>query len=92
MIAFRLDRDISKGDPIVEVLEDGKVVGVIYAKENMIRIVSAHISRTAKDPDFEGAVIPDDGKSSWPPIPSVYIYFNPKHYVITPEGIKKIEP
>jgi hypothetical protein len=92
MITVRPAQHSFTGRPIVEILEDGVVVGVIYPTDSGIKIVSAHITEITEHPDFAGEVIQDDGKSSWPPIPSVQITFKPSPYVITPEGIKKIKP
>jgi len=92
MITVRPARHSITGAHIVEVLKDGIVVGVVYPTDVGIKIVSAHMTEIAEDPDFAGDVIQDDGRSSFPPIPSIQITFKPSPYIITPEGIKRIQP
>jgi hypothetical protein len=76
---------------IVEILVDGKCVGVIYpSEEKGIRIASAHISDTTPEKDFAGEVIEYDGTESWPPIPSVRINFKPSPYIIQDGKLVKL--
>jgi hypothetical protein len=75
----------------VEILVNGRVAGVIYPLDPRgIRIVSAHIGETTKDKEFSGEVVEYDGTSSWPPIPSVNIRFDPSPYRIEGGRIVKL--
>ena len=90
MITVRPSEHSLTGRPIVEILENNEVVGIIYPTESGIKIVSAHISTQEIDDDFNGEVIKDDGSGSFPPIPAVIIEFQPSPYIITPDGIIRI--
>ncbi|OGY97512.1 MAG: hypothetical protein A3A43_02010 [Candidatus Liptonbacteria bacterium RIFCSPLOWO2_01_FULL_56_20] len=92
MIGFRVvPHSILPGVQIVEVLVDGEVGGVVYpAGEKAIRIVSAHIAETATDEGFDGEVVEDDGTKSDPPIPTVYVRFDPSPYEIRGSRIVKL--
>lgn len=84
-IEFRLaPHNINTSVNIVEILVDGMVCGVIYPEEPKgIKVVSAHIKETTTENDFTGQVIEDNGSTSWPPIPSVSIRFEPSPYFIS---------
>lgn len=92
MTTLRLVKHSTRNVSIVEILEDGEVVGVIYPNSpaNGIRVISAHIAETVEDNDFAGEVTVDDGSSSIIPIPCVTITFSRSPYIITPQGIWRI--
>lgn len=78
--------------PIVEILIDGKVAGAIYpAGEKRVKIISAHIEKTEKEDGFSGEMIEDDGSKTRPPIPAVFIKFNPSPYIIKDNKIVKLK-
>lgn len=91
-IDFRIGKhSIRPGIRIVEILVDGKVAGVIYpAGEKRMRLVSAHITDSALEPDFAGEVVKDDGSLSYPPIPALVVTFSPSAYFIRGNRIVKI--
>jgi len=78
------------GIEIVEVLEDNEVIGAIYPTEDGIKIVSAHISKNTVDKDFAGEAIAFDNPTSFPPIPSVNIAFEPGPYEIRGGKVVKL--
>lgn len=84
MLDFRVvPHSIRPNVKIVEILSEGKVVGVIYPdRDKGIKLVSAHIKDVSKDKDFVGRVVVDDGKNSLPPFPAVGIEFEPCSYMI----------
>lgn len=80
-VEFRITRHTFYSDiSIVEILIDKKVCGVIYPLEKGIKLVSAHIEK----------VIEDDGSCSQPPIPAVFIDFNPRPYKIIGNKIVRL--
>jgi len=81
-IGFHLREHSIRRTKIIEVLLDGVVVGAIYPMEKGIKVVSAHFSDEKIPEDFEGKIIEDDGSTSWPPIPSFEVSFNPRKYMI----------
>ena len=83
-ISFRIARhSVWSGVEVVEILENGAVVGVMYPQLNKtVKVVSAHIENQERDNDFAGNVVFDDGTASCPPIPSITIKFNPSPYRI----------
>lgn len=92
MITFKIAKHSTRGYDIVEILEDGEVVGAIYPDlrtQRGVKVVSAHIAETNIPPDFEGTVVEDPG-SLMLPIPSVNIQFKPETWFIS-EG-KIIRP
>lgn len=77
--------------PIVEILIDGKVAGVIYpAGEKQIKIISAHIEKTEVEEGFAGEVIDVKDKGGGPPIPAFTVKFNPTPYMIRGNKIIKL--
>lgn len=90
-IDFRLAQHSVFGTKIVEVLMDGNVVGVIYPDKKGIKLVSAHFSDKEIPADFEGEILEDDGSTSFPPIPSFQVSFNPRRYVIRGNKIVYLE-
>jgi hypothetical protein len=95
MISFRLARhSIFKERTIVEILSDrGKVIGTIYplVAGPAIKVVSAHVGDVSTEEDFAGDVMMDEGKQSWPPIPAVYIKFDPSPYIIQGRKVVRIQ-
>jgi hypothetical protein len=89
MLGFRtVDHPRIAGAQIVEVLERGKVIGVVYPKgEKGLKLISAHIEDTDIDPQFAGEVVVDDGTSSIPPIPAITVRFNPRPFRISGDRI-----
>ncbi len=80
------------GVDIVEILVDEEVVGVIYPHEEKgIKVISAHFSAIDHDEGFDGDVVIDSGKSSWPPIPAVFITLDPQAWYIAGGEIKKVK-
>jgi hypothetical protein len=76
---------------IVEVIVNGEFAGAIYPFENGIKIVSAHMSDAKVGEEFAGEVVEDDGSSGWPPIPAVFISFDPSPYTIADGRVVKLE-
>jgi hypothetical protein len=72
------------GVSIVEILEDGRFIGAVYPEgEKGIKLVSAHFADEPEiDEGFAGTVLSDDGTTSFPPIPSLSIEFEPSPYTI----------
>ncbi len=91
-IEFRIvEHSLKPGTKLVEILYDGNVIGAIYPKEKGISVVSAHFSDKEVPPDFDGQVVMDDGKSSFPPIPSIEVSFKPRKYYFIGKRIVYIE-
>lgn len=91
-IDFRIvPHGVLPGVRIVEVLVNGGVAGVIYpAGEKEIKLVSAHVSESRTEDEFAGEVVHDDGTTSWPPIPSFLVRFDPSPYEIRGNKIVKL--
>lgn len=90
-ISFRIKpHSVYKDRQVVEILVGGQVNGVIYPDEKAhgIKIVSAHMKEEI-EPGFHGVVIADDGKTSFPPIPSLRVEFRSSSYFITKDGLVK---
>lgn len=93
-ITFRIaEHSVRPGVQLVEILLDGEVVGAIYPdpEKNGIAIISAHFSEKNMPPDFEGEVLEDDGRGSFPPIPFIRLTFRPRKYVIVRGEIQYLE-
>jgi len=91
-VTFKISsHTVLPGIEIVQILIDGMVVGVIYPgpTPKSIRLVSAHMSEQTKEEDFAGEVVFDDGTQHFPPIPALFIEFEPSPYRI--EGRKIIK-
>ena len=77
--------------PIVEILIDGKVAGVVYpAGEKQIKVISVHIEKTETEEGFAGEVTDVKGEGGGPPIPAFTIKFNPAPYTIRGNKIIKL--
>ena len=82
-ITFEVKEHKVRRTPVVEILLDGKVVGVIYpAARDGIRIISAHIAEYEKAEDFAGELTYDSGEGQMIPIPAISIVFHPGPYEI----------
>ncbi len=77
VIFYMVEHSIQKGQMLVVILMDNKVVGTIYPQKNGIKIVSVHIDNTDMDEGFAGEILEDDGSGSLLPIPAVHIQFKP---------------
>ena len=92
MVTFRLVKhSIRPGMKLVEIVLNGNVVGAIYPDQNGIIVVSAHFSTKDITKGFDGEVIEDNGKGSFPPIPSVKMTFKPRKYIIVRGKIQYLE-
>lgn len=91
-VEFKIQpHSVTPGLEIVEILVDGEMVGGIYPYgEKGIKVVSAHFTEIETDEGFDGEVVIDSGKSSWPPIPSVLITLDPQAWYIAGGEIKKV--
>lgn len=82
-VDFRVvEHSVIPGAKLVEVILGGKVVGAIYPRDDGIFIASAHFVEKDISKDFDGEVIVDDGKNSFPPIQGIQISFKPRKYCI----------
>ena len=92
-VEFKIQpHSVTPGLELVEIIVDGEVVGAIYPQgEKGIRVVSAHFTEIETDEGFEGEVVIDSGRSSWPPIPSVFITLDPQALYIAGGEIKKVK-
>jgi len=90
-INFRIAMHHETGVPIVEILVDGEVGGVVYpVGDKSIKLVSAYISTTGKENGFAGKVVKDDGVGSWPPIPAISVEFELSPFEISEDRIVKL--
>ena len=93
MIEFRItDHSRLPNVRIVEILDSGKVVGIIYPTQKGLKLVSAHMVHAEIDPGFAGEAIIDDGTKTFPPIPAVIVEFHSTPYMIVGGKIFKIVP
>ena len=83
-VEFQVKQHVLKpGVQVVEVLLDDNVVATLYPDgEKGVKIVSAHIEE----------VIEDDGTTSFPPIPAIFVKFNPQPYIIQEGRFVRIPP
>ena len=73
-VTFRVKpHSVKSGVQVAEILIDGGMVATIYPDgEKGIKLVSAHMEE----------VVQDDGSTSLPPVPHVFIRFDPQPYAI----------
>lgn len=65
--------DFKSGVQVIEILVDGEMVAILYPEgEKGVKLVSAHMEE----------VVEDDGTESIPPIPAIWVRFNPRPYTI----------
>ena len=86
-ISFRvLPHSGRSGVGIVEILLDGQVCAFIHPdeeKEQSIKVVSAHfVGELTHDNKFPDGIKMDTGESTFPPIPSIHISFDPRNYEV----------
>ena len=95
-ITFRnIPHQNRSGVEVCEILLNGQMVATIYPDQinpKSIKIVSAHFAgKLTRDNQFPEGVKMSTGEGIFPPIPTVYMHFNPRRYSITPEGIERQE-
>jgi hypothetical protein len=90
-ISFNITRhSVFQNIPIVEVLIDGKVSGVIYpAGEKRIKIISAHIVETKKEEGFSGETRDVSKEGGGPEIPAFMVTFSRSPYTIIGNKVVK---
>lgn len=93
-ITFRLQPHSTKPNlEIVEILLDGLVCGVLYPdpdnENGGLKLVSAHFAGALSEGDAFPAGITMDNRTSFPPIPTLKVVFDPRPYEINGGGIAR---
>jgi hypothetical protein len=82
------------GVKIVEILADGQMCATIYPDETQrlgIKLVSAHFAgELTHNDEFPTGVTMQTGEDELPPIPAIFIQFDPRPYDVGARGIERI--